>query len=237
MTKSEGETRPTTFIDREVVPVMFSAAVLLTANSGDSLVLVQDRETGLWGIPAGHIRVGVKDGSYISLEDPKQAALRETVEETGLSYDQIFTVNSFNFLVKQRSDGGLSIGYIFQFHVKDSSWVAKPYRPESSEISLVRMFNRKEVADELLLHPEKVRVPEFNLRLLRYWVADSLVSRYSGFEGEDFGFGLLMQGFSDVVDYKDLDLFGVKNGEALWKRYQENCAVSVQSNKTSKLLV
>ncbi|MBU2577966.1 NUDIX hydrolase [Patescibacteria group bacterium] len=221
MIKLEGETRPTTVVDREPIPVMFSVGVLLTVGE-DALVLVQNRETGLWGLPAGHLRAGKQDGLYVTLEDPREAALRETVEETGLPPGQIITSPSCGQLFKPRS-GGVSIGYIFEFSVKERSGVAKPYQSESPEISLVRMFNRKEVADELLLHPEKVRVPEFNLRLLRYWVADSLISRYEGTEGQDFGFQLLIQGYSDVVNYKDLDLFGVRRGEELLRRYQESC--------------
>jgi 8-oxo-dGTP pyrophosphatase MutT (NUDIX family) len=224
MPSLEKEIKPTTLQDKEIVPAMFSAGLLLTAKSGDSLILVQNRKTGLWGIPSGHLKVRKEDGVYTSLEDPKEAALRETVEETDLAPDQIITSPLFNILVKQHSSGGMSIGYIFKAYIKDDSSLTSCYQPESSEISHVRVFNRGEVADELLLHPERIRVPEFNERLLRYWIADSLVSRHTPFEGEGFGFSLLISNFSDVVSPEDLDLFGGKKGKLLWKKYQENLA-------------
>ena len=73
-----------------------SAGILLIRNTSTvpEILLLKSAEGCTWGPPKGHL-----EGS----EDGVEAALRETFEETGLTYDKIDLVDGFQELISYQS--------------------------------------------------------------------------------------------------------------------------------------
>ena len=77
--------------DLLLVPVV---AVLVRDAQG-RLLLVRHRDSGAWGLPAGHVELG---------ESPRATAIREVHEETGLSVTDLTLVDAL---------GGPAFRYVY----------------------------------------------------------------------------------------------------------------------------
>lgn len=127
-------------------------AVAILSADGDSIVLEQRWENGLWGLPSGALKPG---------ESFASAALRETLEETGLTVKlgrmvAVYSDPAVFEYVYPDGEQSQSVGVVFSATETGGSITV------SNESLDVRRFHRDEVADLSLL---PVQAPLINLAL------------------------------------------------------------------------
>ena len=116
-------------------------------RDGDRILLVQERETGLWSTPGGALELD---------DTPANAVVREVFEETGLTVEptRIFGVyGGPEFVVRYpNGDETQYISTMFECRV-----VAGEIRPDGEEIQHARYWTRDE-ASRLPLSPWLTRM-------------------------------------------------------------------------------
>jgi 8-oxo-dGTP pyrophosphatase MutT (NUDIX family) len=95
----------------------FLRAVALVSVKNTDKFVVYDRRDGMWRFPGGHVEEG---------EEPKDAAIRETLEEVGLQ--SLDFVNSLGFCrlfypYKKTTSHVVEVYFLFQTTIKD--WECK----------------------------------------------------------------------------------------------------------------
>ena len=151
-----------------LIPTSYSAAILAETNSGPDLqtaqvLLVRDRETKKWGLPAGHAIIMPDE----RLELPFQTVIREWDEETGgLPMDFIRTATLENvLLIHDSKQNRASPGFIFKATFKDD-FPEKNFRENPKNILT---FQTRAIKNSF----EKDRVGLFNyhqiMRILTTW--------------------------------------------------------------------
>lgn len=120
-------------------------SVAVVAHDGQGrLLLVRDRESGVWGLPAGAVEPG---------ESPSDAARREFVEETGVAPGELTLVGAVGGAeFRHTYPNGDPVEYqIFVFAARVDA-VGAPGDP--GEIAEVRFFSRGEAPSLPLPYPD-----------------------------------------------------------------------------------
>lgn len=140
--------------ERKRLPVSVSAAVLLTNDKGELLLLQQAAESKgyKWGPPAGGMH---------PFEDPLKCAKRETEEEIGVSIELQRLVR-ITTLAKGRTASDM--GFVFTGRIIEGEIsLAK------GEIMNYRFFSRNEL--EELIKSDKLYKPEYNIPGIKDWLS------------------------------------------------------------------
>ena len=125
--------------------LMIPSVAVVVRDPRGRLLLVRDRPTGSWGLPAGAIEPG---------EPPEAAARRELREETGLQPDDLTLLGAvggadFRF----RYPNGDRVEYqIFVFGADPPGETPTPI--DADEIAEARFFGRNEAPDLPLPYPD-----------------------------------------------------------------------------------
>ncbi len=132
-----------------------SAGICLETSEGD-LILVRQRSSQMWGIPAGHMR---------SLESPVATMYRELEEETGIRRIQIADIGLQGMYPIPRDETHTSLGIVLRgkfFGELDPTF-------HCDEIDKVGVFG-KILLGNLIARPTLLYKPEFNQRVLMDWI-------------------------------------------------------------------
>jgi len=130
-----------------------------------ALILVQKRDSNLWGPIAGGVE---------SIEIPSEAALRELFEETGISPNQIKQMKHWKSLAfpgKIRP----ALGYVFQAHLKGITVPPTGIELNSDEISLIKPFSIPEL---IRIQESAVYKPSINCGLIWKWTLDQFRDKH-----------------------------------------------------------
>jgi 8-oxo-dGTP pyrophosphatase MutT (NUDIX family) len=145
--------------ERKKLPVSVSAAVLLTNDKGELLLLQQAAiSKGFkWGPPAGRIH---------PFEDPLMCVKRETKEEIGASIELQRLVGVYTV---KRGEDASGIGFVFAGTIIDGE-----ISPAKGEIMNYRFFSRREL--EELIKSDKLYKPEYNILGIKDWLSGKTYS-------------------------------------------------------------
>jgi len=177
-----------------LIPTSFSAALLAETGGIDLetayVLLVRDRETKKWGLPAGHSLV-LPDGR---LELPQETIIREWNEETGnLPMDFRYPPHLENPVLihspgeKARMgfvfSTSLNYGFVERFFHRNPNQILRymPRRIKQSygfETDMVGLFNCNQLMKMLKSWEDKLYKPQINADTLLDW-CNYLVSSYT----------------------------------------------------------
>ena len=199
MTGIRVEEEPIRLRDHEPTPTTFSVGIVLTYDPGihnlQRLVLVQQRISKKWGIIAGGVKTRFNAHTGLA-ERPREGAIRELLEETGLPLEVITPIYLAGTMIVP-SEGKMRLGWIYQSEIDVSSSeheadlksnynLIRGFVPKNSEeIFLVRAFTQNQVHG-LITHPKRLYKPEFNLPVLRRWLYEILADKCSPWDGDSF---------------------------------------------------
>lgn len=133
-----------------------------------ALVMVQQRDSGLWGIPAGHVKPG---------ETSRQAVLRELWEETNKTpeeLDKLFDMPGIREIpgLKRTRWGIWYEGYLKDPIPKEG------YEMQCREIKLVKPWSVKELMELEKRKGEGLYLPDFNLAAIGKYLDRVFCSPY-----------------------------------------------------------
>lgn len=166
--------------DRKEFLATLSASVIVIDSCGQYTLLVKNKRTKKWGLPAGGLKVN-PDGT---LETIDEVAKRELLEETGLSFDKdsIWTrppriVGVINLSSPDKNRIGIVYSGHLKYNASDPMYRSHdlPLNLDSldkDEISKVKFFRIREVNE--LIEQNDIHRPEFNIGILK-WAQDNLL--------------------------------------------------------------
>lgn len=202
---------------RALIPTKFSASMLAETNSSVDLqtcqvVLVRDKESKKWGLPAGKTMILKNE----VVEEPFQTVIREWCEETGnlpMNFSEIphpdDTLFSYNV-----TDNTVSMGFVFSATL-DREWPDQFFKRNSKNIltrlprkidgefetDRVGLFNYHQVMKKLEQWKTKLYRPDINGDILLDW-CNNIASNYGAnyFPGtEDWDISRESLGFTWIV--------------------------------------
>lgn len=139
---------------------MHGAFSLVFRNNYKEILLVKRRDIPIWVLPGG----GIEDG-----ETPKQAAIRETFEETGYNVEIIREVGKYFFGRKRK------VNYIYESKIISG---VKTLSSESKAIEYFKISNLPELMspyvpmyiEDVLLKKDKVIVRDVKKLPFSFWI-------------------------------------------------------------------
>ena len=138
-------------------------------NLHAQLVLVRKRESGLWGIEAGHLESG---------ESLEEGLCRELFEESNITRDNLEHLRQLPKIREFPGKTKTSLGIWFVGNLK------KPipdegYLMSTDEIDWVKPFGISELQDIERRNGQGLFRPEFNLSAIKYFLDDAFFDVYA----------------------------------------------------------
>lgn len=132
-----------------------SLTVAVCAESGERLLMVRKKDTGLWGLPAGHLRDG---------ETVLDAARREASEEAGVAIIPFAILGLYFFPKKE----GLTACVVVRAFVNPKAI----FKPQDREVQRVEWRDPKWV--RYLITSGELYRPEYTAHNLVDWLNGAL---------------------------------------------------------------
>lgn len=154
---------------KERWPTTISVAALLRVSEMKRLVLVMDKETKTWGLPAG----GLSSYEYLI-----QGLLREIGEETGLAQEKLY-FNRTPHIATIINEDRTQLGFVFKgAYSAQKSGQPKEWAVHGDEkVFKAKIFGIKEILPLLEAPEDRLYKFQFNFaQLMRWVVAISLES-------------------------------------------------------------
>ena len=138
-----------------------SVTVAVCVEKGGKLLMVQKKDTGLWGLPAGHLLQKEKETETIL-----EAARRESMEELGVEIIPFAILGVYYFPKKK----GLSICTAIRASISPKAILT----PKDMEIRGIEWKDAKWV--RYLITSDEIYRPEYTIHNLVDWLNDAMFS-------------------------------------------------------------
>ncbi len=162
--------------ERRELNVTLSVVALISNADQTELLLVQNKEIGGWGPPAGALKWL---GSENRMETFTEGIERELHEETGLNVEQ----PRITAIVNLPGEAKNHIGVVYSFSVELEEEECHP--EDGEEISNVRFHSEDELI-RLLSGEATISRPEFNRGLNVWWLRNKHRDNWDSFSGTTY---------------------------------------------------
>lgn len=146
---------------KERWPTTISVAALLRVSETRGIVLVKDKKTNGWGLPAG----GINGKEYLL-----QGLCREISEESGLEPERLY-FNRTPHIATILNPDKTQLGFVFR-----GTWSAPKKHLQKwkirgdKDVSEARIFSLKDIFSLLEAPEAQLNKPQFNFAQLMRWV-------------------------------------------------------------------